>query len=370
MNRRYNFIDISRGIATLFMIETHVLNSILKLDLRKNIFYDIITFFNGLVAPLFLFVSGFTFFITTINKKDDLRKLRKPFWKTLGKILLLFVLGYSLHLPYLSLHNILRYTSEDQWLKFYGIDVLQCIGLGLLIILLLRTLISNDKIYSYSILIVGTIIFFATPIVNKLKLDFLPVPILVYIKDINYSLFPIFPWLSYILLGTFFGYLYFIHKENNEISFSNKVVKYSLITSIVSAILFYFLLNENSKTSYSFFALKFSLVILIVFLFNIVSLKHQKSFKIIEKFGSYSLLVYWFHLVLLYKKIKDNQSIVELIGYSADFLTSFIISFIIAFSCLGLILVWETLKTKKIYKYGILYGLLFSFLYIFLFTYY
>jgi len=66
MVKRYNFIDIARGLASIFMIETHVLNSVLSESLRNNIFYDIITFFNGLVAPLFLFVSGFTFYITSV----------------------------------------------------------------------------------------------------------------------------------------------------------------------------------------------------------------------------------------------------------------------------------------------------------------
>lgn len=281
------------------------------------------------------------------------------------------MLGYSLHLPYPSLHNIKRYTSYDQYLKFYGIDVLQCIGFGLLLLLLLR-FINNEKTYSYIVLFLGLVIFFLTPIIKSLDLSFIPLPILVYIQPIHYSLFPVFPWVSYIFLGAFFSYLYYNSLVKDSLYFlSRTIIKLFLTVSVINAVLFYFILNEDPKTSYSFFALKLSIVILIMFSLNIFFDKYKdKSFPIIEKFGRYSLLVYWFHLVLLYKKIRDNFSLVELIGQNMSFYSCFLISVIIIFCCLGLICFWESIKRNKFYTRITYIGIFLLASYIFFFTYY
>ena len=57
---RYPFIDVLRGLAVLFMIETHTVNALLDPALRAGTFHDALTYVNGLVAPAFLFAAGFS----------------------------------------------------------------------------------------------------------------------------------------------------------------------------------------------------------------------------------------------------------------------------------------------------------------------
>ena len=48
---RLVFIDWLRGFSILFMIETHVFNSLLKPFLKEEVWFHLLNFFNGLVAP-------------------------------------------------------------------------------------------------------------------------------------------------------------------------------------------------------------------------------------------------------------------------------------------------------------------------------
>ena len=90
MNRtrasRLVFIDWLRGFSILFMIETHVFNSLLKPFLKEEGWFHLLNFFNGLVAPSFLFVSGWAFVVASTRKLDDLHKFRLAFWQQLKRI--------------------------------------------------------------------------------------------------------------------------------------------------------------------------------------------------------------------------------------------------------------------------------------------
>src|SRR5574339_468566 len=100
---RFLFLDLLRGWALIIMIETHVFNAFMIPSYRQEWWFGILNYINGLVAPGFLFVSGAVFYISTYGKSDELRTFGITFRKRLYRILLIFIAGYSLHLPFLSL---------------------------------------------------------------------------------------------------------------------------------------------------------------------------------------------------------------------------------------------------------------------------
>ncbi|MBP1601478.1 MAG: Acyltransferase domain protein [Acidobacteria bacterium] len=57
---RYGFVDLLRGLALVVMVETHVVNAYLPAGLRQGPFFYWLAFLNGLVAPSFLFASGYS----------------------------------------------------------------------------------------------------------------------------------------------------------------------------------------------------------------------------------------------------------------------------------------------------------------------
>ena len=83
---RLLFLDWLRAWALLVMIETHVFNAFLANSLRQSGWFQALNFINGLVAPSFLFVSGFVFLVAAQKRVEELRSFGKPLRKQLGRI--------------------------------------------------------------------------------------------------------------------------------------------------------------------------------------------------------------------------------------------------------------------------------------------
>jgi len=157
---RYTFIDLLRGWAIILMIEPHVFNTFLLTELKQTGWFSVVTFINGLIAPAFLFVSGFVFEISSGSKLDDMRKFKLPFWKKLWRLVSIILIGYALHLPFYSFSKILTKSTTEQIQSFFAVDVLQCIGVGLLVLFVLRLIIRSDKIYHYALITLMIFVIF------------------------------------------------------------------------------------------------------------------------------------------------------------------------------------------------------------------
>ena len=164
---RYTFIDLLRGWAILIMIEVHVFNAFLLPELKQTDWFDVLTFINGLVAPAFLFVSGFAFAVSSNSKLDEMRKLKFSFWKKLWRYISIILIGYVLHLPFITLSKIINHATPEQLQQFFAVDVLQCIGVGLLVLFALRLIIHSDKIYHYSLIGLTIFVMIISPIFWK-----------------------------------------------------------------------------------------------------------------------------------------------------------------------------------------------------------
>ncbi len=116
---RYISADLLRGLVIIIMIEVHVFNAFLQPQLRQTLWFSILNFINGLVAPSFLFVSGFAFEVSSGNKLDEMRKFGKAFWKKIGRIFQIIIIGYALHLPFYSLSKVIHKSTPQQLQSFF-----------------------------------------------------------------------------------------------------------------------------------------------------------------------------------------------------------------------------------------------------------
>ena len=117
---RYISADLLRGLVIIIMIEVHVFNAFLLPELKQTGWFSILNFINGLVAPSFLFVSGFAFQVSSGSKLDEMRKLGKAFWKKMMRIFQIIIIGYALHLPYYSFSKIVNKSTPQQLQSFFG----------------------------------------------------------------------------------------------------------------------------------------------------------------------------------------------------------------------------------------------------------
>ena len=207
--KRFFFIDQFRGWAVLFMVETHVVNAFLRADLRGDLVYRTLDFFNGLIAPAFLFIAGFSFAIVAARKWDDFRRPGRIFGKQLLRCLQILLVGYLLHLPQFSLRRLLYSLKWGEKHIVWGVDVLHAIAVSLLLMLLLIPLWRRRRSYFAFLAAAAATVPLLTPLLFSLPLEkILPWAFSGYLKRLPYSQFPLFPWMGFAFAGAALSWLW------------------------------------------------------------------------------------------------------------------------------------------------------------------
>lgn len=318
---RFIYIDLLRGWALIVMIEVHIFNSLLIPELKETTWFSLLNFVNGLVAPAFLFVSGFAFIISSERKLDELRKYKKYFWNKLNRIGLIFLAGYSLHLPFFSFSKMIGENRLQNLITWFNVDILQCIAAGLLLLLVLRIVIKNDKFFYGLLITLMLIIWLGSPVIWKINFsNYLPLFFADYFNPMQGSYFPLFPWLFFLLAGAVFSKAYTYYKnENREKEFINKIFLYSLIPIFLTHVLFsdifyssIFIIRPNPF----FLIQRLGYILLLASFFWHYSSNRQNKTSFVLDVSRESLLIYWLHLQIIYSIIWGGRSLVEIVDSS------------------------------------------------------
>ncbi|MGB4267810.1 MAG: heparan-alpha-glucosaminide N-acetyltransferase domain-containing protein [Spirochaetota bacterium] len=366
---RAHHIDYLKAWAVIVMIEVHVVNCFLNPSLRTAWWFHIVNFINGLVAPVFIFTAGFSFVLSVMDKREELINFSYLFFRRTGRILLIFLVGYLIHVPYFSLKNIIIYASPAELKSFYSTDVLQCIGSGLLVLLFLRMAIKSDMLYHSIITGIGLLVVFITPYVWEIDFyQWVPLPVATYFNEIHGSLFPVFPWHGFLFLGASYGVIQLdnsIKKQSNMSS--NLFTTISFIISIFGIVTMHFLSKNPAytiKTSAIFFITRYTLVI-VLFHFSRWYL-HVKNNQdgLFTSIGKESLLVYWLHLQILYRHIFNGKSLERIVASKFNLAECLAAFLLLAALMFAVAIIWNTLKqyypavSRKIFTGTILIGLI------------
>lgn len=325
---RYTFIDLLRGWSIILMIEPHVFNTFLLPELKQTGWFGVVSFINGLIAPAFLFVSGFVFEISSGSKLDDMRKFKFPFWKKLWRIISIILIGYALHLPYKSLSKIINKATPEQLQQFYSVNVLHCIGVGLLVLFVLRLIIRSDKIYHYTLIGLTIVVTAVSPMFWKTEFTTFLHPVFAnYFNRLNGSLFPVFPWLNFILAGAIFSkYFLAAAAKDKEKKFISAVTLIGIIM-LFSGHLFYSGIFPEYLTSILPNPVFFIERLGYVLFFTAVCWYYNNWRNVTKSFvldaSRESLLIYWLHLLVIYSStfgkslanyLGPNLNLIECIG--------------------------------------------------------
>ena len=348
---RYTFIDLLRGLAIIIMIEVHVVNAFFLPGLKQTGWFDVLTFINGLVAPAFLFVSGFAFQVSSGSKLQDMRRLSFPFWKKIGRFISIILIGYALHLPYYSLSKVLGRSTPAQLQGFFAVDVLQCIGVGLLILFAIRLLIHSDKIYHYTLVGLTILVMVISPFFWKTEFTNYFQPVIAdYFNRLNGSLFPVFPWINFILAGAIFA-KYFLNSVGREKE--NIFIKGTAIAGIImlfSGHLFYSGLFPGYLTSIIphpvFFIERLGYVLIFATLCWFYNKWRNETKSFVLDASRESLLIYWLHLTVIYSMIWGRKSLADLIGPNLNVLESIGVTLILMALMILAAKIWGWTKMK------------------------
>jgi len=348
---RLAFIDLLRGWALLVMIEVHVFNAFILPHFQAASWFNVLNFVNGLVAPSFIFISGFVFLLASQKKLESFRAFGSVFWKQLGRIGLIWLVGYGLHLPFFSFYRSITDSTEVQLLSFYQSDVLHCIAFGLFMLFLLKLLIRNDRVYRAVLLSSGLIVITATMFIWDIDFtNLIPAPIAAYFNGKHYSLFPLFPWTAFMLFGGYFASGYIRAREQQkEKNFILRFALVGLILVIVSAIAgeLRFRIpfsSEAISADPSFFFLRIGIVMLLLTAcwFYAEYRKTEKSF--VLDVSRESLLVYTVHLLVIYGRFWNGRSLCYYYSNMFGVWECIAGTLVLAIAMIGMAMFWGWLK--------------------------
>ena len=313
------FIDILRGLAILVMVEVHVFNELLSPSIKSQSWFSIVNFINGLVAPSFLFVSGLVFVLSLQRGTDDLRKFGKTFWKKLSRIGLILLAGYSLHPPFFSVQKLMNNWTPVVIKQLFIVDILQCIGIGLLILLFARIIFSNDKLFYVFITIVLLVVLLISPVFWKIDFNnFLPIPLASYFNTMNGSLFPIFPWFNFLFAGALVSKFYInAINQNDEKGFIQKITIIGIGFLILGDLLLRIAIPNNVeviRTHPVFFAERLGAVFIILGCCWYYVQRKENYTSFILNVSRESLFIYWLHLQVIFGRFFNGKSMANLYG--------------------------------------------------------
>jgi len=295
---RLYFIDIARSIAILLMLEGHFVDNGL-MDVYRDKTYD---FYNA-----WLFIRGFT----------------SPIFLTITGIVFTYLLIGNNHLEYFKNNRIKKGYKRVVELLFWGylvqvyaFHVLQCIGIGILSILILYGIYKAVKIIPLWVyfFFAGTIIFSSYIVISSWPKEYYwPESAPIFIQNMfhgKYSIFPILPRMGYTMYGAMIGVILYTYKS--------KVKEWSFILSVflIGAFLYFFLkdillildrifahpIYHLYKVDWLYECLGMVLIILSIL---IVLEKFIGEIKpnLFMKIGQNTLTIYILHMVVLYGSI-------------------------------------------------------------------
>lgn len=318
---KFFYLDLFRGWAMIIMVEVHVFNAFLKPEIKHETWFTALNFINGMIAPSFIFIAGFTFILSSRNNLEELRTYGDLFRKKLGRIGLIFFIGYLIHIPYFSMKNNFLYTDPVLLKSFYNVDVLQCIGSGILILFISRLLIKKERVFNIFITLFALGIVIGAPFVWNIDFNkFLPLSAACYFNEIHGSFFPVFPWLGFLFSGAVTATLVLKAKERGE---EDKFMKrlavvgiiFILVTSPLVAWLETFSWFEV-KPSPAFFIQRLSVIFVLLYIFRMYYKRKGERESFFLDMSRESLLVYWLHLQIIYRILFNGRSIDNIVNKS------------------------------------------------------
>ncbi len=300
--KRLFFLDTVRAFAILMMLQGHFIDTMLSPIYRDNssLTYSIWNYFRGITAPTFFTITGLVF-CYLLFKAEQKGATKKRIKKGLTRGIMLIVVGYSL-----------RANLKDWFFGHFNtyvltVDVLQCIGVSIILIITIYTLLRKHKTaLGLTFFIIGFLIFLFEPWYRTLDCNNLPLIICNYISKANGSVFTIIPWFGYVAFGSCIAIIFnaFENKKNFKlvmlilfgvlgvctIYLSSPVLRF--LTKITDISIF----MESANYNYLFSRLGNVLVLFFIF----YGLENYLRQSLITKIGQKTLSIYIIHFVIIY----------------------------------------------------------------------
>ena len=303
---RVLFVDLARACAVVFMIQGHTLNVLLAPALATGAIFSSWLFLRGLTSRLFLLLAGFAFAVATSRHWDAHRQLSVRSWRRVRRFTFFVLLGYSMRFPVSHLRD-LQYVGAAHWQYFMTVDVLQCIGVGLLLLQLLVVVSKTRARFAYAAATLCALVVVATPLAEAGQWAArMPVALGAYLSTAGGSLFPFLPWGAYLLLGAALGVLYVDWGAARQPAFVARVLLAGGAAVLAAGLLLQvfhlgpFRQADFWSTSPNLFLVTAGSALLLLAGFAHASRHLHRLPAVVQALAQESLIIYFIHVCLLY----------------------------------------------------------------------
>jgi uncharacterized membrane protein len=297
-----------RAFAVLMMVQGHTIDTLLAEESRTldSYAYSFWHLMRGFTAPIFMFTAGtvFTYLLRQNNKPFAQNPRVKKGFK---RFALLLGIGYLLRYPTAKVIDFSGVT-EESWLIFFASDALHLIAFGILFLLIFLYLSEKIKLRFGFILATASIaVIFITPYIISVNWkEIVPLPVAAYLYRETGSLFPFFPWISYVLLGGLLGeFLAHNPGVHKSIKFSFYLLGIGFIFISLSVLIdqmetFFSVGLKYSVSRSGLFCFRLGVVLVLNGIISFSASRLSDIPKLINDIGKNTLVIYVVHLIILY----------------------------------------------------------------------
>lgn len=299
---RLGFIDWLRGLAVVLMIETHSYDAWLTPEAKREALHRWIRIFGGAPAPLFLFLAGLALGLVAASR---FRRGATPAEVTRNGLRRgLEVIGWA----FLFRLWMLVTAAFHEPLNFLRIDVLNCIGVAMVVAAAVALPWRTPALRLGAALALTTATALATPLVwNAPAVLALPAPLRGYlVGGPPLGFFPLFPWAGFTAFGLAVGLVL-----AGQLAPARDGARIGLLAACGAGLVALGLGLERLpspyahddfwRTSPSFFWIRGGLLLLVVaFAWLWERTPWGRWPSPLRQMGKTSLLVYWVHIEIVY----------------------------------------------------------------------
>jgi hypothetical protein len=292
------FLDWTRGLAAVVMLNGHVFHSFTRPDQRGSAPFMLTQFLGGMPPAAFLFLVGVTLAFLMESRERQGVPAGWRVWAAVRRAGYLFGIAFLFRLQLWAFG-----LPNSPWTDLFRVDILNAMGFAILAMSGLAAFRTADRVRMGAVL--GLFIAFAAPLVSSANWSWLPGLLQTYLIPDSLA-FGFFPWGAFVAFGISAGSIIRLARKEQL----DRVMQWAAVfgLALILAARFCGDLPYSLYPSSDFWLngpwlilIKLGVLLLVVpaaYLWTQYGAPQGWSW--IRLFGTTSLLVYWVHTELVY----------------------------------------------------------------------
>ncbi|HZS54424.1 MAG TPA: heparan-alpha-glucosaminide N-acetyltransferase domain-containing protein [Bryobacteraceae bacterium] len=316
---RLAFIDWTRGLAAVIMIQGHTFDSFTRTDLRTQSPFMLSQFLGGMPPAIFLFLTGITFAFLMDSQERKGGSGWQKVVAALKRSRYLFLIAFLFRIQL----YIFGFPTSPAG-ELLKVDILNCMGMAMLLLAPMAVFTTKERIRLCTVL--GLVIAGLAPVVSMIDSSSVPWLLRSYFFP-SYNYFGFFPWASFLAFGMVAGSIIRTLKHEDL----GRAMLWFLAVGVGVALV----AHEFGNMPYSIYQksefwlnspalilIKLGVVLaMLAVAWLWVNLAAPQRWSLFRQLGTTSLIVYWVHIELVYGRWfgiwKEGLSVRQVLIFTA-----------------------------------------------------